>query len=166
MLHIPQRSTIMGDLTKNFSLKEFLVSSTADQLGISNQPTDEHRRRITEVVAPAMQAIRDSLDCSIVITSAYRSLKVNKAVRGVPNSDHPQAWAVDCHAAGMSAFGFARLIEAEMKPGGKFAGRIDQLIYEASRGIVHLSFAPRQRAQILTQRLGAGTPFDTGIRAV
>jgi hypothetical protein len=156
----------MGDLTKNFSLNEFLVSSTADQLGISNQPTPEHLRRIKEVTAPSLQAIRDVIDCSINITSAYRSPKVNKAVRGVPNSDHPQAWAVDCHAAGMSAFAFARLLEAEIKPGGRFAGSVDQLIYEASRGIVHLSFAPRRRAQVLTQRLGAGTPFDSGIRAV
>lgn len=156
----------MGDLTKNFSLKEFLVSSTADALGISNAPTEEHLGRIREVTAPSLQAIRDFLGCSIVITSAYRSPKVNKAVRGVANSDHPQAWAVDCHAAGMSPLGFAWLVEKEMKPGGRFAGMIDQLIYEASRSIVHISFAPRRRAQVLTQRLGAGTPFVSGIRAV
>lgn len=154
----------MGDLTKNFSLKEFLVSETADARGISNQPTDEHLRRIKEVTAPSLQAIRDLLGCSINITSAYRSPAVNKAVRGVPNSDHPQAWAVDCTAAGLSALGFARAIEAEMKAGGKLHGMIDQLIYEASRSIVHISFAPRRRAQVLTQRLGAGTPFDIGIR--
>ena len=156
----------MGDLTKNFSLKEFLVSNTADQLGISNDPTDEHLKRIREVTAPSLQAIREFVGCGVNITSAYRSPKINKAVRGVANSDHPQAWAVDCTAAALSAFGFAKLIEKEMKPGGAFAGMIDQLIYEASRGIVHISFAPRKRHMVLTQRLGAGTPFDSGIRAV
>lgn len=155
----------MGDLTTNFSLKEFLVSETADQQGISNQPTPEHLKRIQEVTAPSLQIIRDFLGCSIVITSAYRSPAVNKAVRGVPNSDHPQAWAVDCTAAGLNAFGFARRIEAEMGAGGKFHGMIDQLIYEASRSIVHLSFAPRRRSQVLTQRLGAGTPFNVGIQS-
>ena len=155
----------MGDLTKNFSLKEFLVSETADQRGISNEPTDEHRQRIKEVTAPSLQKIRDFLDCSIVITSAYRSPAVNKAVRGVPTSDHPQAWAVDCHAAGLTAFSFAKMVEKEMKAGGKFHGMIDQLIYEASRSIVHISFAPRRRAMVLTQRMGAGTPFDSGIVA-
>ena len=154
----------MGDLTTNFSMREFLVSDTADRKGISNQPTATHRQRIEEVTAPSIQKVRDFLNCSIVITSAYRSPAVNKAVGGVPNGDHPEGWAVDCHAAGLSAFAFAKKVEAEMKKGGAFHGMIDQLIYETSRNIVHLSFAPRRRAEVLTQRKGAGTSFEVGIQ--
>ena len=154
----------MGDLTKNFSLSEFLVSSKATELGIPNTPTDEHLKRIREVTAPSLQIIRDAVDASIVITSAYRNPRINKAVRGTPTSDHPQAWAVDCHAAGFSVLGFARFVRDRMQPGGIFEGMIDQLIHEPSRGIVHISFAPRRRAQVLTQRGGPGSPFEAGIQ--
>lgn len=154
----------MGDLTKNFSLKEFLVSSKADELGIANTPTDEHLRRLREVTAPSIQKIRDLADCAIVITSAYRNPRINRAVRGTPTSDHPQAWAVDCHAAGMSVLGFANFLRDAMQPGQPLHGMIDQLIYESGRGIVHISFAPRRRAQVLTQRGGPGSPFESGIR--
>lgn len=153
----------MGDLTKNFSLKEFLVSSKADELGIANTPTEEHLMRLRTVTAPSIQKIRDLVGASIVITSAYRSPAVNKAVRGVPTSDHPQAWAVDCHAAGMSVLGFARFVRDAMQGSGPLHGMIDQLIYESGRGIVHISFAPRRRAMVLTQRGGPGSPFEAGI---
>jgi zinc D-Ala-D-Ala carboxypeptidase len=155
----------MGDLTRNFSLDEFLVSSKADQLGIANTPTDEHLRRLREVTAPSLQVIRDLVGRSIVITSAYRNPAVNKAVRGVANSDHPQAWAVDCHAAAMSPFGFAIFVRDAMPLGRPLHGMIDQLIYESSRGIAHISFAPRRRAMLLTQRGGPGSPFEVGINA-
>ena len=154
----------MGDLTRNFSLNEFLVSSKADELGIANTPTEEHLKRLREVTAPSIQKIRDLAGSSIVITSAYRNPAVNKAVRGVPNSDHPQAWAVDCHAAGMSVLGFARFVRDAMQAGGALHGMIDQLIYESGRGIVHISFAPRRRAMVLTQRGGPGSPFEIGIQ--
>jgi zinc D-Ala-D-Ala carboxypeptidase len=154
----------MGDLTKNFSLNEFLVSSKADELGIKNTPTQEHLTRIREVTAPSIQKIRDLVGFSVVITSAYRNPAVNKAVRGTPTSDHPQAWAVDCHAAGMSVLGFARFVRDAMQAGKPLHGMIDQLIYESGRGIVHISFAPRRRAMVLTQRGGPGSPFEVGIQ--
>lgn len=155
----------MGDLTKNFSLAEFLVSSTADARGIANTPTPEHMARIRDVVAPGLQLIRDEIGASITITSAYRNPTVNKLVGGTPTSDHPQAWAADIRAAGLSAYALAKRIEAMMAKGGKLHGKVDQLILETSRRIVHVSFAPRRRAQLLTQRAGAGTPFEAGIKA-
>lgn len=155
----------MGNLTKNFSLEEFLVSSTADARGIANTPTPEHERRIREVVAPGLQLIRDIVGRSVLITSAYRNAQVNRLVGGVPKSDHTEAWAADIRAAGLSAFGLAKVIEAEMEEGGRLHGKVDQLILETSRRIVHVSFAPRLRGQLLTQRGGPGTPFTPGIVA-
>lgn len=155
----------MGDLTKNFSLAEFLVSSTADARGIANTPTDEHLRRIHEVLAPGLQEIRDELGVSVLITSAYRNPVVNRLVGGVANSAHPQAYAGDIRAAGLSSYALAKRIEAMMRPGGRLHGKVDQLILETSRRVVHVSFAPRRRGQLLTQRGGAGTPFEAGIVA-
>lgn len=155
----------MGNLTKNFSMAEFTVSSTADARGIANDPTPEHERRIRDVVAPGMQLIRDALGVPVIITSAYRNPTVNRLVGGVPNSAHAEAWAVDFRAAGLSSFALAKRLEAMMKPGGVLHGKVDQLILETSRRIVHVSFSPRLRAQLLTQRGGPGTPFEAGIVA-
>jgi zinc D-Ala-D-Ala carboxypeptidase len=155
----------MGDLTKNFSLDEFLVSSTAAAGGIANTPTKEHLRRIRTITAPGIQLVRDLVARAMVLTSGYRNPEVNALVGGVPTSDHAEAYAVDCRAAGLSAFGLARLIAEHMQPGGKLYGKIDQLILETSRSVVHISFAPRRRGQIMTQRGGPGTPFVKGIQA-
>jgi zinc D-Ala-D-Ala carboxypeptidase len=153
----------MGDLTKDFSLDEFLVSSTAAANGISNAPTDEHLRRIRTVTAPGMQLVRNVINRGIVITSAYRNPVINRMVGGVATSDHPEGYAVDSRAAGLSAYSYAMLVASAMKRGGLLYGHVDQLILETSRSIVHISFAPRLRAQIMTQKHGAGTPFQTGI---
>jgi len=153
----------MVQLTRNFALEEFLVSSTADARGIANTPTEEHERRIREVLAPGLQDIRDLVERPIIITSAYRNAKVNRLVGGVPNSDHTNAWAADIRAAGLSAFALAQRIRSAMVPGGELHRRIDQLILETSRSIVHVSFSPRRRGEVLTQRSGPGTPFETGL---
>ena len=160
----------MGDLTANFSLDEFLVSDTAARLGISNHPTAEAEARIRNVTAPGMQIVRDVVGRSIVMTNAYRNPEVNRLVGGVPTSAHPKGFATDCRAAGMSPFSYACIIRDGMKPGAPLHGKIDQLILESGRSIVHISFDPRRgaggpRGQVLTQKNGPGTPCLPGLIA-
>ena len=38
-----------------------------------------------------------------------------------------------------------------------------KLILETSRKVVQISFDPRMRGQVMTQRLGPGTPFEKGV---
>lgn len=143
-------------LTKNFSLEEFTISETADRHGIENTPTAQHLANLT-VTADGFQAARDILKRAMVITSGYRNPQVNKLVGGVPNSDHALGWAGDFHVAGLTPLAAGRILAASDL-------RFDQLILETSRGILHLSFHPRMRRQILTQRGGAGTPFEAGLK--
>lgn len=158
----------MRSITKNFTLEEFLVSETADRIGDRNEPTAAHLQNLITYTIPGWQIIRDLVQRSIVITSGYRNPRVNKAVGGVANSDHAQGFAGDGRAAGLTAIALAQIIAGAMRPGGALRtadGKpmVDQLILETSRKIVHVSFAPRRRGMILTQKGGPGTPFQSGL---
>jgi len=157
----------MTKLTDHFSLEEFLISSTAEAMGNDNKPTPQHLKNLKNTAA-GMERVRSILgDCAIVITSGYRNPVVNKAVGGVPNSAHALGHAADFRAAGFTAIGAARRIRD-----AHAAGEIefDQLILETSRKIVHISFDPEggtkkkgMRGDVLTQKLGAGSPFLKGL---
>jgi uncharacterized protein YcbK (DUF882 family) len=134
-------------LSKHFHLDEFTRSETAETRGLSNEPGEEHLRNLT-ALALGLEQVRLLLNSQpIRIMSGYRSPAVNAAVGGVPNSAHAEGWAADITVAGMSAFEVAtELSLSEIA--------YDQVIYEKSRGIVHISFAPALRQQNLTQHNG------------
>lgn len=144
-------------LTKHFKLSELTVTKT----GIDNTPNPEHLPRLYQL-AYALEVLRAGAHASkpLIITSAYRNARVNKAVGGVPNSAHTDGYAADYHVSMQphlrTANAAALYLTAQNVP-------FDQLIYEPSRGIVHLSIDPAYRRQILTQQGGAGSPFLPGI---
>jgi zinc D-Ala-D-Ala carboxypeptidase len=159
----------MTKLSEHFSLGELTISSTAEQHGISNDPTPEHLENLKHTAA-GLEKVRSILgDCAIVITSGYRNPEVNRKVGGVPNSAHALGHAADFRAAGFTAIGAAKRIRD-----ARGAGQIefDQLILETSRSIVHISFDPkgggkgnRMRGDVLTQAAGPNTPFQQGLQA-
>jgi len=134
------------NLSPNFTLAELTVSDTAKRLGISNTPTGVVLERL-RLCAWMMQNVRRVLeDHPIKVTSGWRSPAVNKAVGGVSNSDHLSGWCIDFKCPG---FGSPFEIVARLEQSGL---AFDQLINEQEKGIVHISFAPELRNQILTQR--------------
>ena len=88
--------------------------------------------------------------------SGYRSPALNKAVGGTNTSAHSLGYAVDFTVSGSRPLEVARKIVAS-------SIKFDQLIHEVSRNIVHISFDPRYRMQILTQPGGAGTQMFVGL---
>lgn len=139
-------------LTRHFSLAEMIVTKT----GIDNWPTIEERARLRKL-CQYLEKVRDLLGGSpITVKSAYRNEAVNRAVGGTPTSAHRFGYAADISVKGKTASSVARII---MSHGG-----FDQLIYEPSRGIVHVSIDPRMRGQVLTQRSGPRTALVPGIR--
>lgn len=81
-------------LSKNFRLSEFLVTST----GIANIPTKEVIDNIQKLVDNVLQPLRELYGKPIIITSGYRSPKVNKAVGGSTTSGHMLGTAADITA--------------------------------------------------------------------
>ena len=78
----------------NFKYREFVKSSTALRLGISNIPTDYHWINIEKLAVNILQPVRDVLG-GIRITSGYRSKKLNTAIKGSDRSLHCFGCAVD-----------------------------------------------------------------------
>ena len=94
-------------MTPNFSLAEFVRSSTAARLRLSNDLPPALTPAALQTLA-MMQRIRDRLcliagrDIPVTITSGYRSLAVNRAIGSRDGSDHVRAAACDWQA---SSFG-------------------------------------------------------------
>lgn len=149
-------------MTPNFKRAEFLVSQTARELGISNEPGRAAELRIAQV-AYALECLRAGAydDRAMILLSGFRNEAVNRAVGGVGTSDHMSGGAVDYRVAGLTAR------EAAIRARDWFdrsRAPFDQLILETSRNIVHLSIDPRYRRQVLTQPGGPGTPVYAGIK--
>lgn len=149
-------------LSPNFALEEFIASDTANRIGDANMPDAEDLVRMVNT-AQAMEWVRSFFaGRAIIITSGYRNERVNEAVGGVKTSAHTDGNGADFRVAGLSALRVSQMLAGEIEAGRL---KVDQLIYEASRSITHISFDPRLRGQVLTQAGGPGTPVVTGIRA-
>lgn len=82
-------------LSKNFSLREFTRSATADREGISNDPTEEHIENLKKLCDNVLQPLRDAIGMPIRLTSGYRSKALNEKVGGSTTSDHSHGRAAD-----------------------------------------------------------------------
>lgn len=83
-------------ISKNFSLQEFEKSDTATRLGINNTIKDGLiKENIKALVDDILQPLRDKWGGPLFINSGYRCLQLNKAVGGVPTSQHCLGQASD-----------------------------------------------------------------------
>ncbi|MCQ2298954.1 MAG: D-Ala-D-Ala carboxypeptidase family metallohydrolase [Bacteroidales bacterium] len=87
-------------MTKNFTIEEFLHSATAYKLHISNNPDLEQMASLQELAIHLLQPLRDRYGKPITITSGFRSVALNAALGGAPNSQHTKGQAADIIADG------------------------------------------------------------------
>ena len=139
-------------ITEHFSFKELTRSETARRLGLQNVPSDAEMANI-QYTAEQLEKIRAYVGRGIVVTSCFRSERVNKAVGGSPTSAHRFGLAADCDAIGLTSLAFAKEI-IKMRDEGEI--EFDQLILEfPERGDgawVHIGFRRNNpmRNQIMT----------------
>lgn len=116
-------------ITKNFKWSEFTKSDTATRLHIQNEITDwDVRDNIKALVEEVLQPLRDSWGGPLFINSGYRSAELNKAVGGVPTSQHCKGEASD--VACTDPYSLAKLIK-------RMRLDVDQVIVYPS--FVHIS---------------------------
>jgi zinc D-Ala-D-Ala carboxypeptidase len=95
-------------LGKTFDLKTFTHSDKADELHIDNtQMTDEQLANLEKlhfflIDIFSRLSTKHAKPINIQINSAYRSLALNKAVGGVPTSQHCKGEAADTVALGLT----------------------------------------------------------------
>jgi hypothetical protein len=123
-------------LSPHFSLAELTASNTAARLGIDNTPPADALSRLG-LLAELLERIRATLGVPVIVTSAYRSPALNRAVGGVTSSDHTQCQAADLVAP---AFGSPYAVAKTLAPLVQTIG-IGQLILEGVKGKqwVHVS---------------------------
>ena len=98
-------------LSRHFSLREFVISATAIRFGIDNTPPDEAVARLRVLCEKVLEPLRLRFGV-LRITSGYRSPIVNEKVGGVATSQHTDE-------VGMKMYNYIRC-----------SLDFDQLIYE------------------------------------
>lgn len=132
-------------LSPHFQLEEFTRSETAKRLKIDNTPTNEEVKNLQVLCIYLLEPLRNYLGRPIIITSGYRSAKLNKAVGGATSSYHIRGMAADIRIASVD----------EAKKAGDFLvklDKLDQVILEVRHNAMwlHIGWALFPRHEFFT----------------
>lgn len=90
-------------ISKHLSLAEVIRSETAKRIGISNMPTPEHIENFKILAENVFEKVREHFKVPIHISSGYRSLELNRAIKGSSKtSQHMKGEAIDIDMDGSS----------------------------------------------------------------
>lgn len=128
-------------LSPHFTLDELTHSETAARLGIDNTPPPDVVDTLRRTAA-YLEDVRARLGVPLIVSSGYRCLLLNRALKSRDDSQHLKGEAVDFIAP---AFGKPRQIVDALQDSEV---AYDQLLLEFDRW-VHISFSARNRRQAM-----------------
>lgn len=135
------------EITNNFTLEEFVASSTAYRLHIDNAPSQSVKNNISRLAREILQPLRDKFKKPIKITSGYRCPELNKAVNGSKTSQHLYGEAADINIGLADNRRLFELAQQMIKDGQIVVG---QLINERNYSWIHISLPnSKHKNQIL-----------------
>lgn len=153
----------MSKISEHLDLSEVIRSEQAKRLGISNMPTEEHINNFKLLAENIFEPIRNNFRVPIHISSGYRSVALNKAIKGSSTSQHCKAEAIDVDMDGSSNGVTNKMVFDYIYKNLDF----DQLIWEFGTSEnpdwVHVSYSStgKQRKQALRAVRGAsGTSYQ------
>lgn len=121
-------------LTENFTMEEMCSSSIARIQGLPNSPDHIQAGRLKRLCEEILQPVRNKFGKAIIITSGFRSERLNKAVRGSKTSQHLSGEAADivcCNNSELWDIICNMILQGEIKVG--------QLIDEKNLRWIHIS---------------------------
>ena len=131
---------------KYFSIAEFLRSDAADKYQVSNMPADEELlavlNNINALVNNVLDPLRAMIARPIIITSGYRSQRVNELVGGSKTSQHLLGKAADIHVQGYTPQQMDMVYRTI-----QMYYDFDQLIFYPSKNIIHVSWDGNKNRQ-------------------
>lgn len=136
-------------LSKNLSLAEMTRSESAKRAGINNNATKAHIDNMELLAKNVFQPIRDHFKRPIHISSGYRSIELNRIIKGSLSSQHMSGEAIDIDMDN------TEITNAQVFNFIKDNLNFDQLIWEfgtdKNPDWVHVSYEStgKQRKQIL-----------------
>lgn len=137
-------------LSKNFKLKEFTRSATAERRGIDNHSmlTEKNLYNLEALCKNDLQPLRDHFKEPVLISSGFRCAALNGVVGGAKKSQHMYGEAADIY----SPFGAKRTREWYLWMVDNLV--FDQLIWEVRHESkwIHVSYKATgpNRQQVLT----------------
>ena len=136
------------NLSKNFTLEELTASTIAKRYGISNTPSATGKDKLGILARNILQPIRDAYGSPIVVTSGYRSKRVNEIAGGASSSDHIYCCAADIRSVSDTVEDNKRLWEVVvwLYKQGKIP-TLKQCINEYGFDWIHVSFQDGRTAK-------------------
>lgn len=151
-------------LSEHLDLSEIIRSESAKRNGISNMPIEAHIANLKLLAENIFQPIRNNFRCPIHISSGYRSVELNRAVKGSATSQHCTGEAIDIDMDGSPNGVTNKMVFNYIKDNLEF----DQLIWEFGTNEnpdwVHVSYEStgKQRKQVLKAiRIKGSTQYKT-----
>jgi zinc D-Ala-D-Ala carboxypeptidase len=146
-------------VSKHLSLAELTHSDTAIKLGIVNQPNQLQLANLVRLAEKVFEPTREHFKVPIYISSGYRIMNLNQAVKGSITSQHCSGEAIDIDQKGGKVTN--KMIFDFIKDNLKF----DQLIYEFGTkdnpDWVHVSYSDKNRNQVLrAKRVNGKTIYE------
>lgn len=134
---------------KYFTIQELTASATAKRKGIDNTPDAKATAALQALVSNVLDPLREAWGKPIVVTSGYRSAKLNRAVGGAAKSQHCNGEAADIRTLSDRRWENRQLFDTILRLGLPF----DQLIDEYDYDWVHVSYRHNaNRRQVLHVR--------------
>ena len=132
-------------LSEHLDLSEIIRSDSAKRNGISNMPTPDHIENFKILAAKVFEPIREHFGVPIHISSGYRSVELNRLIKGSSSSEHCKGQAIDIDMDGTTITN--KQVFDYIKDNLTF----DQLINEFNYAWVHVSYKAngKQRGEIL-----------------
>jgi zinc D-Ala-D-Ala carboxypeptidase len=137
----------MTQISKHLTLEELCHSETAIKLGIVNVPNQLQTENLKTLALKVFEPVREHFGVPIHISSGYRIMNLNQALKGSITSQHCRGEAIDIDMKG------DKVSNAQIFHWIKDNLKYDQLIWEfgdkKNPDWVHVSYTKDNRQQTL-----------------